>query len=1190
MCGIVAVAGRRSERPASAPDAVVALLDSALAHAVDGAARLDAATLALAAAHLEDADALLRGVPGLEALLAHTGLAGSVSERVERTGRAIDSLEQALDVEGLDAAATTGGRTTETTETAEGPEAVEVLNAALVRIRDAAWALSHDRLGGASRVAALAGDAPGRSAIEVFRFVEIALGALDRLEVRGRDSAGISVLVHDPAFDPADPVDPGVAAEIAARCADGRLRSGAVRTGPGWIGFTYKAAAEIGELGDNVRELRRAVASDALLRRALAGDAPTATVLGHTRWASIGVISEVNAHPLDELRTGAGERGTAAPGSDPGAAVFAALNGDVDNHAEVAAVERLEISPEFTTDAKVIPAVVSRRRRAGLDPAEAFRDAVASFEGSVAIAAQQGDEPGRIHLAVRGSGQALYVGLADDTFVVASEPYGLVEETSRYLRIDGETPADPSDPSSSRGQVVTVDGRLAGLVEGIGRYAYDGTPLPVAESEIVAAEMTTRDVERGDSPHFLVKEIGESPASLRKTLRGKIAESGGRLTVALGPATLPAAVREALRDGRTRRVLAVGQGSAAVAAQSLAAAFDAVTAGRASARPHVEALPATELSGFRLTGDMSDTLVVAISQSGTTTDTNRTVEMARSRGAAVVAVVNRRGSDLVDRSDGVLYTSDGRDVEMSVASTKAFYAQVAAGFLLAAELASEAGVADPDAVHDVLDGLRRLPDAMGSVVRAREQIAPIARRHAPLRRSWAVVGNGANRIAAAEVRIKLSELCYKAIACDATEDKKHIDLSSEPLVLVCAAGLTGSNADDVAKELAIYRAHKAAVVAIVSDGDDRFDHAADTIRVPSVHAALDFVLATVAGHVFGYEAALAIDESAFPLREARGVVERAALVPTATAGPTSGDGAPAHALFDELSGELAEPAGRFFARLRAGGYDGCLDAATAVRIASAFLYATGTVPLDAYQVEHGAVGTPATVLEELDAALARGIDELTRPIDAIKHQAKTVTVGISRADDTFLRVPLVREVLGAGAARDTLSYRSLRALVALDRAVGKVAGFTRYRVEGDPAGDGATVAVVDRGGLGATLRSRTESDPRLRGTKALVASEREVTVARGRSDQRTVVIVPEVKGVQTVGLTLLHVEFADRLAPAAARAVLEGYRHRYAALKGAVTETEPEFDDSVLGRVPVADLLTEPVYVLAERWRPGATP
>ena len=132
----------------------------------------------------------------------------------------------------------------------------------------------------------------------------------------------------------------------------------------------------------------------------------------------------------------------------------------------------------------------------------------------------------------------------------------------------------------------------------------------------------------------------------------------------------------------------IGQGTAHVAGQSLAAALVETAP---DGRLRVEALPATELSGFGLRADMSDTLVIAISQSGTTTDTNRTVDLARTRGAAVVAIVNRRQSDLTDKADGVLYTSDGRDVEMSVASTKAFYAQIAAGFLLAWAIASEVG-------------------------------------------------------------------------------------------------------------------------------------------------------------------------------------------------------------------------------------------------------------------------------------------------------------------------------------------------------------------------------------------------------------------------------------------------------------------------------------------------------------------
>ena len=163
------------------------------------------------------------------------------------------------------------------------------------------------------------------------------------------------------------------------------------------------------------------------------------------------------------------------------------------------------------------------------------------------------------------------------------------------------------------------------------------------------------------------------------------------MRVALPEASLPPAVVAGLQTGRTRSLLVIGQGTAAVAGQAVAAAIrDAL----ASAEVVVEATPATELSGFGLRADMSDTLVVAISQSGTTTDTNRTVDLARGRGAAVVAIVNRRGSDLTDKADGVLYTSDGRDVEMSVASTKAFYAQCAAGQLLALALARAAGCHD----------------------------------------------------------------------------------------------------------------------------------------------------------------------------------------------------------------------------------------------------------------------------------------------------------------------------------------------------------------------------------------------------------------------------------------------------------------------------------------------------------------
>src|SRR5262249_51990573 len=208
---------------------------------------------------------------------------------------------------------------------------------------------------------------------------------------------------------------------------------------------------------------------------------------------------------------------------------------------------------------------------------------------------------------------------------------------------------------------------------------------------------------------------------------------------------------------------------------------------------------------------------------------------------------------------------------------------------------------------------------MAEVLARREAIAAAAHQLAPAKRYWAVVGNGLNRIAAAEVRIKLSELCYKSIASDSTEDKKHIDLSSEPLIIVCASGLTGSTADDVAKEVAIYRAHKASPIVIASEGDERFRAAMRVLSVPAVYPSLAFVLGTMVGHLFGYEAALAIDALAVPLRAARSAIEERV-----------GAGRPADDdLVAELEVVLQPLAGRFYDGLRTGSYNGNLEASTA---------------------------------------------------------------------------------------------------------------------------------------------------------------------------------------------------------------------------------------------------------------------
>jgi glucosamine--fructose-6-phosphate aminotransferase (isomerizing) len=524
-----------------------------------------------------------------------------------------------------------------------------------------------------------------------------------------------------------------------------------------------------------------------------------------------------------------------------------------------------------------------------------------------------------------------------------------------------------------------------------------------------------------------------------------------------------------------------------------------------------------------------------------------------------------------------MYTSDGRDVEMSVASTKAFYAQVAAGVLLACAITEAAGVGSDRRRHELLSSLRTVPSAMVEVIATRDRIAEAARRFAPSKRYWAIVGNGANAVAAQEVRIKLSELCYKSIACDITEDKKHIDLSSEPLILVCAAGLVGSTADDVAKEVAIYKAHKATPLVVATEGDERFAAASAVLSVPSLDPALAFVLSAMVGHLFGYEAALAIDASARPLREAREVIEHAL-----------SHSADADDIVRQVRAGVGPNADRFFDGLRTGLYDGHLEASTAVRLVGLLRDLASDSPLEAYQRATGSIATPGLLIDDLTAALTRAIEELTRPVDAIKHQAKTVTVGISRSDEGVLDRALVQEVLAAGVSRERISYRTMKVLADLDPAVAAVVGFTRYAIEGDPTTN-AIISIVDRGGLSRDVPSRVERNANLLGTKRRVAVDRDVLVARGRSDGRTVVFVPEVKAGVCTGITLLHVQFHDHLAADVMRGVLQGYDRRYDRLVDWVTETEGTFRDDRLAELSVADLLILPISEVADHWRSTAS-
>ena len=1039
---------------------------------------------------------------------------------------------------------------------------LEILNADLITLKDLIWHIERDRVLVSISVEELLAGRKEDRFIEVFLSIQQILAGLDRLEVRGRDSAGVHLMIQNHGLDFKNP---GTIQEIERRANDPSYKSGSIRVMDNALSVVYKVASEIGELGDNTRELRRIILADDLLYRALENEKVTAVVIGHSRWASVGIISEPNTHPMNsELLN-----------KDGNPFVIAAANGDVDNFADLKKIRELEIPKLITSDSKVIPAVISDElsKQQTTDLKEAFRKSVISFDGSVAVVANAALEPDKLYLALRGSGQGLYVGISDEAYVVASEPYGLVEMTDSYLRLNGEPLSSQQDRATSAGEIISFSLNDKVSLESLNRIAYDGTSLPIQNNELTKAEITTRDIDRRNFPHYLLKEIYEAPESFEKTLRGNLLQQNGSFRVVHSNEEFPSHIRKKLKEQNIEKIFIIGQGTAAIAGQALSNYLTEETT------IPTESIPSTELSGFRLSTNMSKVLVIAISQSGTTTDTNRTVDLVRGRGASVISIVNRRNSDLSQKSDGVIYTSDGRDIEMSVASTKAFYSQVAASCLLGISIKTQIHGEIEDAyelakLQTLLNDLNELPQRMESVLEQQKHIRSIAFELAPSRRYWALVGNGLNMVAAREIRIKLSELCYKSIAADFTEDKKHIDLSAEPMILICATGLNASMQSDVTKEVAIYKAHKASPI-VITDNGAAYPDAHRVIVVPETNPKLSFILATMVGHLFGYEAALSIDSLALPFRQTRSEIER-----ILSKSPLIS----AQELLDNILESLQVIAKSYFDGLRSGLYNGSLEASTAARISTLYRYALGTIPLDSYQIDTGKVGTPATLLEDLNAALTIGIEELTRPIDAIKHQAKTVTVGISRSDEELIQLSLITNLVNAGTPRDSISYRNLRFLAAIDPAVKSFSGFIRYGIEGNVQSGTAQLHVVDRGGIAHDLTSRTERDPKLKGSKHLVALKQEVTITKGRHDQRIIILVPEIKDKQTVGITLLHVELQDFLSEQAARHVMEGYKDRYTAISDYVTETEPTFRSDILSSIPVADLLIAPIEDLLSYW------
>ena len=624
------------------------------------------------------------------------------------------------------------------------PRDAERMTLLIDALKDAAWCLKtelSDNIEKVDRLMGVSEDIPQKSAVSFYREMNAVLNSIDRLEVRGRDSAGISLMFFFPedVFRKFETVLAGLPAggqgtlrdQFTSRSAGEVLLNHCIGVhcstdskGDGRVAvtMTYKVAAEIGSLGDNVRFLRKQIEKDDVLKALTRHEHNYHTISSHTRWASVGAINEGNCHPLDNRAKG--------PGADS-PIIHACLNGDIDNYLslrESLAKTGIHIHEEITTDTKIIPLQIEKYIRAGEDALEAFRLAVNDFDGSHAISMQTDLAPGKLFLAQRGSGQAIFIGLAESHYMPTSEVYGFVEETSRYLKIDGEKVGNGKN-GSTRGQIFVLDQDSGGGLGGIQAMYYDTTPITLGESDIHCTELTSRDIDRQGYPHYFLKEISESPASVERTLQNRWridTEGEKRFRTVLDESVVSDRLKKSLRGEAgsvpVRRIFFIGQGTAGVAAQACANIMNYYLNDPFLI---ITPLKASELSGFGLgdeaaAGSMADVLVVAISQSGTTTDTNRAVDMVKALGARTLAIVNRRDSDLTFKADGVLYTSSGRDIEMSVASTKAFYSQIIAGALLGLHFAELKGRRGPEFIARELKHLLAIPGQMRQVLTLRQ--------------------------------------------------------------------------------------------------------------------------------------------------------------------------------------------------------------------------------------------------------------------------------------------------------------------------------------------------------------------------------------------------------------------------------------------------------------------------------------
>lgn len=521
--------------------------------------------------------------------------------------------------------------------------------------------------------------------------------------------------------------------------------------------------------------------------------------LAHTRWATHGAPTQVNAHPH----------------TDTSGRIALVHNGIIENYQALKTyLQQRGIEFRSETDTEVLAQLVAHYYQGNLE--DAVRRALSDIRGTYGIAVICREEPDKIVAARKGS--PLIVGIGDGEYIIASDAAAIIQHTTQVIHL-------------SDGEMVTI------WSDGFRTTTLDNVPVTKEVSEV---EFSLEEIELGGHKHYMEKEIFEQPEALKNCLRGRLDMNEGR--VVLGG--LASVAREL---AHVRRFVISACGTAWHAGLVGEYLFEDL------ARIPTEVEYASE---FRYRNPILEegTVAIVISQSGETADTLAAAREAREKGGRVLGIVNVVGSTIARETDAGVYLHVGP--EIGVASTKAFIGQVAVLAMMALFFGRRRHLPQTECV-EYMQALSSLPEKIRAITQQSDAIREVARRFID-RENWLYLGRGYNYPTALEGALKLKEISYIHAEGMPAAEMKHgpIALINEGMPVVFIA-TRSSQYEKVISNIEEVRARGGKIIAVATEGDQEIRrHSEHVFYVPDTPEPLQPLLSIIPLQLLAYHAAV----------------------------------------------------------------------------------------------------------------------------------------------------------------------------------------------------------------------------------------------------------------------------------------------------------------------------------------------